>query len=63
MIKSLILFRKESVLIFVLAVFHFILKVGQLNAIILDDTKMCQQKGLWISASVKGLVLVLCACA
>lgn len=50
-------------LIFVLAVFHFILKVGQLNAIILDGTKMCQQKGLWISASVKGLVLVLCACA
>lgn len=31
--------------------------------VIPDGTKMCQQKSLWISASIKELVLVLCACA
>lgn len=61
--KYLISFRNESVLILLLAVFNFILKVGQANTYILHGTKMCHQDGLWISSPVENLILVLCACA
>lgn len=47
---------------FLLAVFNFVLKLGQANVYILHGTKMSHQEGLWISSPVEGLILVFSVC-